>query len=197
MWFVLALIALVCWSGSDIFSKIGSKPDDKNSHWKMVMAVGLYYFFEEPSLYYIDKAVFENAMARLAQDQLIVTDYTEDSFKGIFTASHEKELVMTTLAYDQGWRITVDGKQVEPVKALGSVLAFYIEGDAGETHDVSLVYRPNVLVVGGIISGVSLATFLALVSFEPLMKKAPFLRSIVSVSEEDEQKKKTLRRKKA
>ena len=41
MWFILALIALVCWSGSDIFSKIGSKPDDKNSHWKMVMTVGL------------------------------------------------------------------------------------------------------------------------------------------------------------
>ena len=40
MWFILALIALVCWSGSDIFSKIGSKPNDKNSHWKMVMAVG-------------------------------------------------------------------------------------------------------------------------------------------------------------
>lgn len=41
MWFILALVALVCWSGSDLFSKIGSKPDDKNSHWKMVMAVGL------------------------------------------------------------------------------------------------------------------------------------------------------------
>ena len=41
MWFVLAIIALVCWSGSDLFSKIGSRPDDKNSHWKMVMAVGL------------------------------------------------------------------------------------------------------------------------------------------------------------
>ncbi len=40
MWFVLALIALVCWSGSDLFSKIGSHPDDKLSHWKMVMAVG-------------------------------------------------------------------------------------------------------------------------------------------------------------
>ena len=41
MWFVLAIAALVCWSGSDLFSKIGSRPDDKNSHWKMVMAVGL------------------------------------------------------------------------------------------------------------------------------------------------------------
>ena len=41
MWFWLALIAMLCWSGSDLFSKIGSKPDDKQSHWKMVMAVGL------------------------------------------------------------------------------------------------------------------------------------------------------------
>ena len=41
MWFILSLIALLCWSGSDLFSKIGSKPSDKLSHWKMVMAVGL------------------------------------------------------------------------------------------------------------------------------------------------------------
>ena len=40
MWFWLALIALLCWSGSDLFSKIGSRPDDRNSHLKMVMAVG-------------------------------------------------------------------------------------------------------------------------------------------------------------
>ena len=35
------MIALLCWSGSDLFSKKGSRPDDKFSHWKMVMAVGL------------------------------------------------------------------------------------------------------------------------------------------------------------
>lgn len=40
-WFILALIAMFCWSGSDLFSKMGSRPDDKYSHWKMVMAVGL------------------------------------------------------------------------------------------------------------------------------------------------------------
>lgn len=41
MWFAYALAALLCWSGSDLFSKIGSRPEDKYSHWKMVMAVGL------------------------------------------------------------------------------------------------------------------------------------------------------------
>lgn len=40
MWFWLSLVAILFWSGSDLFSKIGSKPDDKYSHWKMVIAVG-------------------------------------------------------------------------------------------------------------------------------------------------------------
>lgn len=41
MWFWLALIALLCWSGSDLFSKIGCRDaSDKYSHLKMVMAVG-------------------------------------------------------------------------------------------------------------------------------------------------------------
>ena len=42
MWFTFAIIALLCWSGSDLFSKIGCQDaDDKYSHLKMVMAVGL------------------------------------------------------------------------------------------------------------------------------------------------------------
>ena len=157
---------------------------------------GLYYFFDQPCLYYIDKAVFEDVMGRLAQDQLIVTDHTEDSIKGTFTASRSKELVMTTLAYDQGWQILVDGKKVEPIKALGSVISFYVEGEVGQTHNIELAYRPNVLVVGGIVSGVSLITYLTLAILEPKLKKIPLLRSVVSVPQREEEKKKSLRRKK-
>ena len=42
MWFWLSIIALLCWSGSDLFSKLGCRePDDNLAHLKMVMAVGL------------------------------------------------------------------------------------------------------------------------------------------------------------
>ena len=42
MWFWLSFATLLCWSGSDLFSKIGCRDaKDKNSHLKMVMAVGL------------------------------------------------------------------------------------------------------------------------------------------------------------
>ncbi len=40
MW-IIAIIAMLCWSGSDIFSKAGSKQSDKLSHYKVGIAVGV------------------------------------------------------------------------------------------------------------------------------------------------------------
>ena len=41
-WFWFSVITLLCWSGSDFFSKIGCRDaEDKYSQFKMVMAVGL------------------------------------------------------------------------------------------------------------------------------------------------------------
>lgn len=41
-WFWFSIIALLCWSGSDFFSKLGCRDaSDKYSQFKMVMAVGL------------------------------------------------------------------------------------------------------------------------------------------------------------
>ena len=42
MWFWFSVIALLCWSGSDLFSKIGCRDgSDKYAHLKMVIAVGV------------------------------------------------------------------------------------------------------------------------------------------------------------
>ncbi len=42
MWLWLSLTALLCWSGSDLFSKIGCRDgSDRYSHLKMVIAVGV------------------------------------------------------------------------------------------------------------------------------------------------------------
>lgn len=140
------------------------------------------------SFYRIDWEVFEDVMARLGQDQYQITEYTESSFKGTFTASREHELVMTTLPYDKGWRILVDGQEVETVKALGSVISFYIDGEAGETHNVEMVYRPNTLSIGVSVSLISAALLILLIVFERKMKKLPFLRSVISIPETPQSK---------
>ncbi len=40
LYYFLSILALLCWSGSDLFSKMGTREQDKNSHWKVVFAVG-------------------------------------------------------------------------------------------------------------------------------------------------------------
>ncbi|MBQ2249572.1 MAG: YfhO family protein, partial [Clostridia bacterium] len=144
------------------------------------------YFYvmkQEKCFYYIDWAAFEDAMARLAQDQLVIEEYTETSFDGTFTASRENERVLTTLPYDKGWKIYVDGEAVETEKALGALVSFRIEGEAGQTHSVRMVYRPNVVWVGLSISCVSLALLILLIVLEKRIKKIKYLRTLVSIPE--------------
>ena len=142
------------------------------------LGTALYYVKGEPVITMIDQTAFTDAFARLGEDQFQIADYTEHSFSGKLTTSRKDELILTTLAYDSGWKITVDGKEAEPVKALGSLVAFRVSGDAG-THDIQLAYRPRTLVMGLWISGISTLIFLALVALSPLMRKVPGLRGIV------------------
>lgn len=41
VYYIFSILALLCWSGSDLFSKKGTREQDKNSHWKVIFAVGL------------------------------------------------------------------------------------------------------------------------------------------------------------
>jgi len=40
MHFIQSLLAMLCWSGSDIFSKVGTRNEDKRSQWKVGACVG-------------------------------------------------------------------------------------------------------------------------------------------------------------
>lgn len=40
MWFTFSLITIMMWGGSDLFSKWGTKPDDKYSHHRLIITVG-------------------------------------------------------------------------------------------------------------------------------------------------------------
>lgn len=40
MWFFFSLITVFAWAGSDLFSKKGTRPDDKYSHLRLVITVG-------------------------------------------------------------------------------------------------------------------------------------------------------------
>lgn len=42
MWFTLSLLTIAAWALSDLFSKRGTKPEDKTSHLKLIIVVGIF-----------------------------------------------------------------------------------------------------------------------------------------------------------
>jgi len=60
MWFIFALCTILFWGGSDLFSKMATDPQDKFSHWRMTIVVGIvmgihgfYTLFTEGAGYHI------------------------------------------------------------------------------------------------------------------------------------------------
>lgn len=150
----------------------------------------LYWLKGKHCFYYLDMELFKDVMHRLAKDQLVIEEYTERSFDGSFTASREKELVMTTLAYDNGWNVFIDGKRVELIKVFGAFGGFYIEGAAGQTHTVEIFYMPKTIVIGCLISVGSILVFIAILILDRKYglgckdRRVPIL-TIPSASEEE------------
>ena len=147
----------------------------------MIADDAFYPMIGQECFYYIDWAVFEDAMARLAQNQYRITEFTEHSFDGTYVAATNRDTVLTTLAFDRGWSVYVDGQKVDIQKALGSLISFEVKGAVGQEHRIEIVYEPSTLRIGLTISLVSLGLLAVLILLEKPLRGVPILRSITSI----------------
>ena len=78
MFYIFSILALLAWSGSDLFSKMGTREKDKNSHWKVVFAVGLimgiHFFITLIGGAIIDSTVGVDALPKVVSS-LFYTDF--------------------------------------------------------------------------------------------------------------------------
>ncbi|MBR2907415.1 MAG: YfhO family protein [Clostridia bacterium] len=126
----------------------------------------LYIKKGEQIFYYVDKAVFKDAFTRLlANPQYVVDDNCpNDHLTGKITTTASTQTILTTIPYDEGWTVLVDGQRVSYEKSLNALISFEIEG-AGE-HKLEFVYRPSALVLGITVSVASIAIFVLVCIFE-------------------------------
>ena len=78
-------------------------------------------------------------------------------------------MILTSLPYDKGWKVYLDGKKIDTYKALDGLVAFDIN-DTGD-HSLVIKYMPTEYVLGFIISGMGIAAFVLLSIFEYIVKK--------------------------
>ena len=75
---------------------------------------------------------------RMLSASHIVANVTE-------TEDNDERLLFFTIPYDDGWRISLDGRAVKPLRALDTFLAVSIDGGA---HEISLRFIPVGLMEG-------------------------------------------------
>ncbi len=114
----------------------------------------------------LNTGAFERQVDRLNAHALTVTDVTDNSITGSITAPQDGALYLS-IPYDKGWRVIMDGsvaldtfpiaKNTEGTD--GALLG--VDLPAGN-HTVTLIYRPQGLIVGIILSVLSAMALIAI-----------------------------------
>lgn len=101
--------------------------------------------------YSCDDAVLKNAYNSLSKNTIKVTSYNDTSIKGTISAK-ENCYLYSSIPYDDGWSVYVDGKKAETFEIGGTLLA--IELTPGN-HQIEYKYTPSGFVYGIAITAVT------------------------------------------
>ncbi len=116
----------------------------------------------------LDKEAFEEGLALLKDEILVLSEFTDTSVKGQVTALTDGVLY-TSIPYESGWTATVDGQKAATVAIGGALVGIPLSAGA---HTVELSYSPNGFTAGLILTAVALIAFVALILIQA---KRPFL----------------------
>ncbi len=141
-----------------------------------------YTMIDDSYIYYVDTDVLNEVFAKIQKEQMIIDeDYNDDDIKGTITTLSDNRTILTTIPYDKGWEVYVDGEKVETSEALNALISFEID-DAGE-HDIRFLYRPATFKLGIAISAISIACFAFIVIFEKQLKKIKLIKAVFVVED--------------
>lgn len=105
----------------------------------------------------------------LSKEQLEINEYENGYVKGTIQVSGTKDILFTTIPYDEGWTVMVDGEQVDAFAVLDNTF-LAIELEEG-FHDIEFVYHVPGLKEGTIVSCVSICCFACLLAYCILAKR--------------------------
>lgn len=121
-------------------------------------------YFEECYFSYYDDAEFQKAYDILSKHQWDITEFRDGYVRGTIDAD-KAGVMFTSIPYDTGWNVKVDGEDVSKVALLDSAFVG-VDVPEGE-HEIEMTYEApgmNLAVVISII-GIFIAAILVLAEF--------------------------------
>ena len=134
-----------------------SEENPEELHLRMTLA-NKEAIFSEALFVQIDTEKLAEYTQKIAENQWNITKHSQTVLEGTINAG-DGGLMLTTIPYEPGWQITVDGEKVEPVKLLDSLIGLELE--AGE-HEIKMHFWPSYLTLAIIITAVG-ASFVAII----------------------------------
>lgn len=137
---------------------------------------------DDSFIYYVDYDALDYVFSKIGENQMIINEkYKEDDISGTITTSKDDQLIMTTIPYDEGWQVYVDGKKVETEEVAGALVSFRID-DEGE-HTLRFKYRSKAFSFGIIITVICLTGFVLIVVFEKKLRRFSIVKTIFVVED--------------
>ncbi len=135
-------------------------------------------------LWYLDSEVYEDTMTRLnsAPQFNISADSTDDHLTGNITTVNAEQMILTTIPYDEGWNVYVDGEQVEIYETLDALMAFDIS-ESGE-HTLEMKYMPSCYKQGLALSVLGILVFVLICVVDIILKRSLFKNSTPAITDE-------------
>ncbi len=96
--------------------------------------------------YYFDASLYCEIMPRLQAYAMEVTDWDNTHIQGTVKTDADHTLIHTTIPYDEGWKVTVDGKECEILTACGALIAVDASAFGEGEHTVTFRYMPDCYV---------------------------------------------------
>lgn len=110
------------------------------------------------AMFGLNESVYDQTIEILSENQLVVESYTDTEIKGSIDVD-ESGIMFTSIPYDGGWTVYVDGEKVETKSLQDSLM--YIELDEGH-HEIRMKFVPQGFILGLVISGFCLFIFVVL-----------------------------------
>lgn len=110
-------------------------------------------WLQNVSVYRLKQRTFNNSLKTLQQSPLKIQKATPTSIKGTVHIHRGQSALMTTIPAATGWHVRVDGQRVQPRTVISTFMALPITSG---THQVEFYYRPPFLILGAVITVISL-----------------------------------------
>lgn len=130
---------------------------------KIYLRTGCYFFW------YFDEEEFVSVMEELSSGMMDV-HYEKDTFlHGTVNVPKDDSVLFTTIPYDAGWEVKIDGEAAETISLLNETL-LAVKIGAGE-HMIEFSYKPDCVKYGLIISCSGIVIFTVICAIDALRKK--------------------------